>query len=228
MHRALPCRWLTRALRTTETLPPSGLPLFLCPTAAVWRERRFAPVHFSHSLDQRRPIHIDASLVEEKLRTAEAPAEPPRKLPLNCSGCGAFTQTTDPQQLGYYDTTAKRVRTWLKPKKNKLHDKEIEENQVVDDVLKSMDSSQLTALGFDRSNLVVDEAQSELGSRMCLFCCVLGSSKLMINFRDRAKAPLVRSVSRLDTLQRVFGRSQGAHVPPDSRDAARDDRRVPS
>lgn len=228
MHRALACRWLTRALRTTETLPPSGVPLFLCPTANVWRQLRVAPVQFSHNLDQRRPNHIDASLVEEKLRTAEAPAEPLRKLPLNCSGCGAFTQTTDPQQLGYYDTTAKRVRTWLKPKKNELQDKDIKENQVVSDVLKCMDSSQLTALGFDTNNLVVEEAQSGLGSRTCLFYCALGSSKLIINFRNRTKATFVRSLSRLGTLQCVFGLCQGAHVPPDGRDAARDDRRVPS
>ncbi|EGX93164.1 Protein phosphatase inhibitor [Cordyceps militaris CM01] len=72
-------------------------------------------------------------------------------------GCGAFTQTTDSQQLGYYDIAAKRVRTWLNPPKPELQQKDVQENEVVQNVLKSMDSDQLTALGFDANTLVVEE-----------------------------------------------------------------------
>lgn len=155
MRRALSSRWLTRALRTSEALPATGLPLFLCPAVGQFRIAPLRiPRHFSH----KRLLHTESSIVkEEEQNLVEKKAEEQRELPFSCSGCGAFTQTSDSNQLGYFDVTAKRVRTWLSPPKIELQDKDVQENQVIDNVLKSMDSDQLTALGFDASNMVVEE-----------------------------------------------------------------------
>ncbi len=159
MRRALSSRWLTRAFQTSEALPPTGLPLFLCPAVGLLsRQLRVAPVRTPHSINQRRSVHADVPTLKEEKQAVEVDAaEEQLKLPFTCSGCGAFTQTTDSQQLGYYDVTAKRVRTWLDPPKHELQEKDVVENEVINNVLKSMDSDQLTALGFDASTLVVEE-----------------------------------------------------------------------
>ncbi|KAJ4150853.1 hypothetical protein LMH87_011583 [Akanthomyces muscarius] len=157
MRRALSSRWLTRAFHTSEALPPTGLPLFLCPAVGLARQVRFAPVRTPRNINQRRLIHEDTAILKEGQNTVDDISEEKRQLPFTCSGCGAFTQTTDSHQLGYYDVAAKRVRTWLDPPKVELQEKDIQENGVINNVLKSIDSDQLTALGFDASTLVVEE-----------------------------------------------------------------------
>lgn len=83
-----------------------------------------------------------------------------RRLPINCSGCGAFSQTSDPKELGFFDLTSKRVQNWLHPKKDQERGvSETEEDQVISEALKSLGSDQLEALGLDRSSLVSEEAQ---------------------------------------------------------------------
>lgn len=158
MRRVLSYGWLTRALRTTEALPAAGLPLFLCPSAGLSRYHQVAPVLVPRNIHQRRSVHSETAIPrEENHATQQTIEDQQRKLPFTCSGCGAFTQTTDSQQLGYYDIAAKRVRTWLNPPKPELQQKDVQENEVVQNVLKSMDSDQLTALGFDANTLVVEE-----------------------------------------------------------------------
>ncbi|RBR24114.1 uncharacterized protein FIESC28_03014 [Fusarium coffeatum] len=82
------------------------------------------------------------------------PEVPQRKLPLNCTGCGAFTQTSDPQLLGYFDPESKRVKKWLNPQVYEHRQTTTQEDEVVDDVLKNLDKSQLEALGMDPSLLI--------------------------------------------------------------------------
>lgn len=172
MRRALSSRWLTRAFQTAEALPPAGLPLFLCPAVGLARQLRFAPVRTSRHIHQRRLVHADTSPLAAEKQVAEASAERQRQLPFTCSGCGAFTQTTDSNQLGYYDLAAKRVRTWLDPPKVDLQEKDVQENEVINNVLKSIDSDQLTALGFDASTLVAEE-QVGVPSSGTRFLCQL-------------------------------------------------------
>ncbi|KAJ3497782.1 hypothetical protein NLG97_g1638 [Lecanicillium saksenae] len=162
MRRAVSSRWLTRAFRTSEALPPSGLPIFLCPAVSLSRQLPIAPARISHNISQKRLMHVEASTPKEEADSVETSAEEPRELPFACSGCGAFTQITDADQLGYYDVSAKRVRTWLNPPKHELQEQDVKENEVIDGVLQSMDKEQLIALGFDASNLVIEERAEPL------------------------------------------------------------------
>lgn len=73
---------------------------------------------------------------------------------MNCTGCGAFAQTTDSELLGYFDLESRRVRKWLHPRAPEPKLKESEEDGVVDDALKSMDPSMLQELGLDPSVLL--------------------------------------------------------------------------
>lgn len=158
MHRALPKRWLQKTLRTGDVLPASGVPLFLCPTiqhggSTLSKLRATQPVR----LVQRRTVHVEATsapIPEDSPATAKSDH---RDLPLTCSGCGAFAQTNDSNQLGYYDVTAKRVRNWRRLQDKDAEKKSSEEDDVINEVLKSMDSAKLEELGLSAGSLITED-----------------------------------------------------------------------
>jgi hypothetical protein len=162
MHRALSARWLNRALSISEASASSSVPLFLCPavgaSSRIYRTPRATPLQTP--VYTQRFNHTEATTTQKShIETAETPSlfdpeVPRRKLPLNCTGCGAFTQTSDPQLLGYFDPESKRVKKWLNPKAYERQQTPTEEDEVVDDALKNLDKSQLEALGMDPSLLI--------------------------------------------------------------------------
>ncbi|ODA81659.1 hypothetical protein RJ55_00161 [Drechmeria coniospora] len=89
---------------------------------------------------------------------------PARKLPVTCTGCGAFTQTTDPEQLGYYDRESRRVRHWMKPKLPDRRDETVKEDEIVNEALKSLDPTLLEDLGLNPTALVAGEAVREIAA----------------------------------------------------------------
>ncbi|RGP59962.1 hypothetical protein FSPOR_10958 [Fusarium sporotrichioides] len=165
MHRALSARWLNRALSIGEASAPSSVPLFLCPAVGapsrVYRTPRATPLQTP--VYTRRFNHAQATTTQETpvepVESAETPSlfnpeVPRRKLPLNCTGCGAFTQTNDPQLLGYFDPESKRVKKWLNPRAYERQQAPTQEDEVVGEVLKILDRSQMEALGMDPSLLI--------------------------------------------------------------------------
>jgi hypothetical protein len=93
--------------------------------------------------------------------------KPVRRLPVTCSGCGAFAQTTDAQHLGYFDLQSKRVRNWLYLSKIEGR-QDPAEDKVVGDVLQGLDRERLEALGLSAESMIGDEnakaMESESGS----------------------------------------------------------------
>ncbi|KAJ3468533.1 hypothetical protein MRS44_002598 [Fusarium solani] len=168
MHRALSARWLNRALSIGEASASSSVPLFLCPavgSARYIRTPRVAPSSRTTTLYSRRFNHTEAATqdvpaTETELPPKEASVEHRRRLPLNCTGCGAFSQTADPQLLGYFDLDSKRVKKWLNPEAYEPKRTASEEDGVVDDVLKTLDQSQLEALGL-KPSLLISGAETE-------------------------------------------------------------------
>ncbi|KAF5026112.1 hypothetical protein F66182_1800 [Fusarium sp. NRRL 66182] len=170
MHRALSARWLNRALSIGEASASSSVPLFLCPAAGAstryCKTPKASPLR--STIHTRRFNHTEATTSQDKSVTLVAPAEPRastaefprRRLPLNCTGCGAFSQTNDPQQLGYFDPESKRVKKWLSPKAFEHKHTASQEDTVVDDVLKTLDKDQLEALGL-KPSLLVSGAEAE-------------------------------------------------------------------
>lgn len=159
MHRALTARLLRQALRVGEAASSTGVPLYLCP-AVVGLSSRLSSISLraSTSISQRRANHTEAvsSNIES---TAESPLseslqKPVRRLPLTCSGCGAFTQTDDPEQLGYFDISKRRVREWLHPVGRRSSPLEGDEDKIVNATLESLDQSRLKELGLDPATLV--------------------------------------------------------------------------
>ncbi|KZL77539.1 DUF974 domain containing protein [Colletotrichum tofieldiae] len=162
MHRALSSRWLRSALSIGDRAALAEVPVYLCPSLSAASARHsFAPAAQAHRklpYRQRRCVHVEAST------TSETPPPPPtteptqqlptKKLPLQCSGCGALTQTTDAGQAGYYDLSRKAVREFLAPANDKNAEKELrEEDKVVDEALQNLGEEQLAQLGLDPKTL---------------------------------------------------------------------------
>jgi genetic interactor of prohibitins 3, mitochondrial len=177
MHRVLSARWINRALSIGEASASSSVPLFLCP--AVGASSRFhrtpKATPLRTPLYTRRLNHTEATTTQDAPTTTTENSSPSglevpkRRLPLNCTGCGAFTQTSDPQMLGYFDPESKRVKRWLNPKAFERQHTASQEDGVVDDVLKSLDPSQLEALGLDPSLLVTGaEKEGHIAPSMSL------------------------------------------------------------
>lgn len=178
MHRALTARLLNRALRIGEASASSSVPIFLCPAAGAsthWSRMPLLAPSSQTSIYSRRLNHTEATTsdhaeattgdapIQEILPSVEPSIEPSeespsetlkRKLPTTCSGCGAFTQTSDPQQLGYFDAESKRVKKWLRPVAFTSQRSTTEEDMVVDQVLQTMNERELKELGLDPSLLI--------------------------------------------------------------------------
>ncbi|KLO91418.1 uncharacterized protein LW93_8662 [Fusarium fujikuroi] len=160
MHRALSARWINRALSIGEASASSSVPLFLCPAvgASSRFHRTWKVTPLPTPIYTRRLNHTETTVQDVPITTSESSSlgleTPKRRLPLNCTGCGAFTQTSDPQMLGYFDPESKRVKKWLNPKAFEHQHTASQEDGVVDEVLKSLDPDQLEALGLDPSLLV--------------------------------------------------------------------------
>ncbi|KAG5983399.1 hypothetical protein E4U55_008249 [Claviceps digitariae] len=176
MHRVRTARWLSRALKIGDVVPATGpgLPVFLCPAIGLARagcsRYRCMEMKMANSTPQRCFNHTDAAAVPATPFDADKAPEdvtleqeqPARNLPIMCSGCGAFSQTTDPQQLGHFDLRSKRVRMWLHPRSNKDgHGRRAsgsaEEDQIVDNVLSTLAPEMRQKLGLSAESLVDDK-----------------------------------------------------------------------
>ena len=82
-----------------------------------------------------------------------------RRLPLQCTGCGAFTQTTDPAQAGFFNLQRRAVQEYLgftEPKAPTVDEAVAEENRVIEETLSNLPQEQLDALGLTKDALIGD------------------------------------------------------------------------
>ncbi|OLN91946.1 Genetic interactor of prohibitins 3, mitochondrial [Colletotrichum chlorophyti] len=159
MHRTLPSRWLRSALSIGDRAALAEVPVYLCPTLSSASPRHtFAPTAVL-PYRQRRCVHVD----HEKLNfEAPPPPSPPtpetsaqpsistKNLPLQCSGCGAMSQTTDAELPGYYNVNRKDVREFLQSEEDKEAQKDLrEEDKIVEQALQNIGEEKLAELGLD-------------------------------------------------------------------------------
>lgn len=160
MHRALTGRLLRQTLRVGEAVSSAEVPLYLCPAVAGLSSRLSRiSLGAAAKVSQRRANHTetiagsnDSAPPPSKL--AGSPIKTFRRLPLTCSGCGAFTQTEDPEQLGYLDIDKKRVREWMHPPTQRESYLDGDEDKIVRERLGSLDQSRLKELGLDPTMLM--------------------------------------------------------------------------
>ncbi|KAJ9149409.1 hypothetical protein NKR23_g4415 [Pleurostoma richardsiae] len=163
--RTLSSRWLRNALNVERSLPAVQLPLFLCPAAAHSvslstrrgpnpQKRQIRRLHLDHaSSTLHDPPHIQGALET-------------RTLPLQCSGCGALSQTKHPEQAGYYSPDRKAVRRYLGLEKEEKRHRD--EDKVLEQALQHINPAEL-GLALDPDTLLskgreTNAEESEKGS----------------------------------------------------------------
>ncbi|KAI4869070.1 hypothetical protein F4820DRAFT_407904 [Hypoxylon rubiginosum] len=161
MHRVLSSRWLNSALNIAEHSRGVELPLFLCPSINLAsRSQRLGAVASSSRIQpsqwgvQRRCLHVEADVPTEPILSPSSTTPqsyPIQRLPKQCRGCGALSQTSFPNQPGYFDLSRKAVRNYLHPQ---TADRSRHEDKIYEDALKQFDHKELQAKGVDVDALV--------------------------------------------------------------------------
>ncbi|KAI0137406.1 hypothetical protein BJ170DRAFT_60068 [Xylariales sp. AK1849] len=154
MHRTLSSRWLSTALRTTERSRALDLPVFLCPTLAC---RHYSSKVLSRKAPSKRLTWKAASRSlhgQAEAATSGDPSEavkPVRKLPAQCTGCGALSQILTSDQPGYYDMGRKVVRRYLgmEQPRSRRPNREREEDEIFQKTVESLDAEELAKHGVD-------------------------------------------------------------------------------
>lgn len=210
--RQLSCSRLLRGvLQIDHGGPSTTIPLHLCPAAAracatlsLARTRRnpstttaTAPSPPSQSLlklRQARNVHGES--VEARDDEAAAKLVPLRQLPLQCNGCGAFSQTSLPDVAGYYDTGRNSIKDYLgiqdkvDPRKYPKHKAQ---SDVVRASLQSLGEDKLAELGLDPQSLLLGSPQVEgLGS------CKFSKRASIIYVTDNSQQSVLKSLSAID------------------------------
>ncbi|PKS09687.1 hypothetical protein jhhlp_004307 [Lomentospora prolificans] len=178
MHRALSSSRLRPIARLSQSRLTRSLSLnslWPCTSPARHALKSLAVSH--HPLPARF-LHTPS---EAAAADVDPPTDKPalRRLPLQCTGCGAFTQTTDPAQAGYFNLQRRAVREYLglvEPKKGrKLPVDEAQEDKIVEETLARLDPAQLEALGLTRDELVppkgAPETETEVSSEPATPVC---------------------------------------------------------
>lgn len=157
--------------------PSAAIPLHLCPAAATAcatlspaRTRKTALAitpsatssHQSLIQHGNRRAYSDSqfTLEDDVAAIAAAPARPApiRPLPVQCYGCGAFSQITMPDVAGYFDPNRNAVKNYtgtqdkFDPRKSSGYQSQ---SDIVRASLKSLGNDKLAELGLDPASLLV-------------------------------------------------------------------------
>lgn len=174
--KQLSCSRLLRTFLNTDHVAsrPANLPLYLCPAAAkacstlpqagsrkvasttASRRQRFPP-------HQTRGFHVETVESGKGDTTVAAAAavdsEGVRKLPAQCYGCGALSQTVVSDKPGYYDLDRKAVKSFLGVLKNEARPDP--EQDIVRASLLSLSEEKLKEIGVDPASLAPKDAEGE-------------------------------------------------------------------
>ena len=120
------------------------LPEFLCP--AIVRTSPRVRHLWPYDVRTPRRQYGDAAPSLKKEHITLSPTL--LSLPLQCPGCGAFSQSTAPEQAGYYSASRKSVKTFLAQCRASQDHERQSEAETFDKVLKNTEESLLQSLGF--------------------------------------------------------------------------------
>lgn len=169
-NKQLSCSRLLRSFLNTEYSGPTSfnLPLYLCPAAAracstlsrASSSRVLstaAPSSRLSSLRQTRQLHVEAAQSQDDATVLDP--NPVRKLPTQCHGCGALSQTVVPDQPGYYDLNRKAVGSFLGLLKEERRARP--EDDVVQASLRSLGEDKLKEIGIDLKSFAPKSPESK-------------------------------------------------------------------
>ncbi|KAG7294274.1 hypothetical protein NEMBOFW57_004345 [Staphylotrichum longicolle] len=85
--------------------------------------------------------------------------DPSKTLPLQCHGCGALSQTTVPDEAGYFDVSRKAVRQYLGLERENDERKPRDTDSIVQQALQSVDVAALERQGINLKALLPESTQ---------------------------------------------------------------------
>ena len=112
IHLMLDMRGIARPVATVSARS-WPIPVFLCPLLASSASLVQSPPNRQapSTRPRTRRLHIEAARGPEKQPFQTSPG--PHALPWSCPGCGALTQTVDPNEAGFYTITRKSVKAFI-------------------------------------------------------------------------------------------------------------------
>ncbi|KAI0861446.1 hypothetical protein F4860DRAFT_476099 [Xylaria cubensis] len=157
MHRALASRWLKNALNLAEGPARLEIPVFLCPSV------RTTSSYTPWTTTSRRCLHMQADASTTIAPASNPPAAlqiPQRTLPSQCRGCGALSQTSHPNQPGYFDLSRKAVQKYLGV--DSPFNRSRAEDKIYEDALRQLDPKGLEEQGVDVRALALSLPPAEM------------------------------------------------------------------
>lgn len=158
--RTVSSRWLRRAFNVETHPVTTELPLYLCPglLGATRPTVQQSPLRKTSKLQTRR--FYSNSETTNKLTSTVPLVHPIRPLPAVCSGCGALSQTAEPDRAGYYDLERKAVKSYLgllPEEKKRVRNEDL----VVQEALKNLDLDKLGKVGAALRTLAPEPSDTE-------------------------------------------------------------------
>lgn len=156
--RTASAQWLKRAFNVERHVCSSDIPAFLCPaivrpTSSTTRVAHRTPGLYVRSTRiQKSRLHT-ASPTASSAPESTVLRHASRDLPVVCSGCGALSQISEPEQAGYFNLERRAVQSYLGLLKEQKRVRK--EDVVVQDVLKNIDLKKLGDVGETLKSLAV-------------------------------------------------------------------------
>ncbi|KAL1998672.1 hypothetical protein VTN02DRAFT_5765 [Thermoascus thermophilus] len=134
--------------------------------------RRFQPARLALSpwtsysasspiLERRRNFHTTRSRLETSSTAVEPPQEsqeaPLDILPICCPGCGAYAQTIDPNEPGYYSKTRKKTRKLINKSKRAVEENDKILDPVNEEILRNPTEARKKALALQNADQELPE-----------------------------------------------------------------------
>lgn len=125
------------------------IPEFLCPilrNRSTFQRELPSCRHQILRSPRQRFVHAETSTSNEKSAVVNA-YNGQRKLPQQCPGCGAFSQTIGKEEPGFYSLSRKSVKEYLGDRQAQ---KASEEEEIIKASLQNVDGEIAESLGLDK------------------------------------------------------------------------------
>jgi hypothetical protein len=143
--------WARSIALRADVLRAVELPVFLCPALAspTVRKRQFHSKYTLPSFASQRPARLFHS-VSHPLPKVSLPEsiQISVRLPRQCAGCGAFSQTSDNGEPGFYSLSRRSVKEFLAPASESENAKRLSEKEVIEAALRNLGDEAVKSLSF--------------------------------------------------------------------------------
>jgi genetic interactor of prohibitins 3, mitochondrial len=144
--------WARGTALRADILRISELPVFLCPALArpTVRKKQFQSKYTLPSYASQRPARpfhsVSHSLPKE---THHESIQNSIRLPRQCAGCGAFSQTSDNGEPGFFSLSRRSVKEFLAPASESKSAKRFSERKIIEASLGNLGDEALKPLSFN-------------------------------------------------------------------------------